>query len=114
MAKKYGDLELKQCPIIYAMNIIGSKWKMPILWNLTKHKELHYNELKRKIFNITNTMLTRSLRELEANGLIIRTSAESIPPSVVYSLTNLGKELIPSLNGLYEWGERHQNSVEIK
>lgn len=110
MAKKYDAEEFQKCPIVYAMEIIGSKWKMPILWNLTQEDGLHYNELKRRIQGITNTMLTRALRELEENGLIIRISAGSVPPSVTYHLTDIGRGLIPSLDGLYEWGEQHQNS----
>lgn len=91
MAKGYEDEELKQCPIIYAMELIGSKWKIPILWNLTKEDDLHYNEMKRRVANITNTMLTRALRELEKEGLIMRKSAGSVPPSVTYHLI-IGEE----------------------
>jgi DNA-binding HxlR family transcriptional regulator len=90
------------------MELIGSKWKMPILWNLTKEDALHYNELKRRVAGITNTMLTRSLRDLEEDGLVRRMSDGSVPPSVTYHLTEEGKKLIPSLNGLYAWGEAHQ------
>ena len=100
-------LEPQKCPIVYAMELIGSKWKLPILWNLTQEDCLHYNELKRGIRGITNTMLTKCLRELEDIGLVARTSYDVIPPSVVYSLTDLGKKLIPSLDGLYTWGEEH-------
>lgn len=105
---KYEDENLNKCPIVYAMEIIGSKWKIPILWNLTREDDLHYNELKRRIAGVTNTMLTRALRELEADGLIIRKSAGTVPPSVTYRLTDLGKQLLPSLDGLYAWGEEYQ------
>lgn len=110
MAKEYDAEEFRKCPIIYAMELVGSKWKMPILWNLTREDNLHYNELKRRIKGITNTMLTRALRELEDDGLLVRVSAGSVPPSVTYHLTDEGKGLIPSLDGLYAWGEAHQNA----
>lgn len=82
---KYEDDTLNQCPIVYAMELIGSKWKIPILWNLTQEDNLHYNELKRRILGITNTMLTRALRELETDGLLTRNSAG---PSHRLSRTN--------------------------
>lgn len=49
-------------PIFYAIRLIGQKWKIPILWKLMEHQTLHYNELKRQVPGITNTVLTRSLR----------------------------------------------------
>lgn len=106
--KKFEDENIDKCPIVYAMDLIGSKWKIPLLWNLTKEDNLHYNELKRRMIGITNTMLTRTLRELEDDGLVIRHSEGSVPPSVTYQLTDMGKQLLPSLNGLYAWGEEHQ------
>lgn len=109
MTNKYETEEFQKCPIIYAMEIIGSKWKLPILWNLTKEDNLHYNELKRRIHGITNTMLTRALTQLINDGLIIRHSAGTVPPSVTYALTDIGKELMPALDNLYTWGEIHQN-----
>ena len=108
---KYEDDTLNQCPIVYAMELIGSKWKIPILWNLTQEDNLHYNELKRRILGITNTMLTRALRELETDGLLTRNSAGTVPPSVTYELTDLGKQLIPSLEGLYALGEANQKKL---
>ena len=77
---QYKDQIFEKCPIVYAMDLIGSKWKIPILWNLTQEDELHYNEMRRRIHGVTNTMLTRSLKELEADGLVIRESAGTVPP----------------------------------
>ena len=105
---KYKDEVLNKCPIVYAMEIIGSKWKIPILWNLTQEDNLHYNELKRRIAGVTNTMLTTALRELEEAKLLVRKSAGTVPPSVTYQLTDLGRQLLPSLDGLYAWGEAYQ------
>lgn len=99
----------EKCPILYAMSIIGAKWKIPILWHLAHYEVLHYNELKRHLNGITNTVLTRCLRELEQDGIVIRNSAGSVPPSVTYELAATGKELIPALNGLYDWGDSHRN-----
>ena len=94
-----------ECPIIYAIKLIGQKWKLPILWELMNYDILHYNELKRHISGITNTALTRCLRELEEFGLVNRFEYSTIPPSVEYSLTDRGKALLPTLIELYRWSE---------
>ena len=103
-----------KCPILYAMEIIGSKWKMPIIWQLTMEDGLHYNELRRRVKGITNTMLTRCLRDLENDNLIYRHSYETIPPSVTYHLSDFGKELLPALEGLFDWGNKHMEYTEHK
>ncbi|MBF8969985.1 MULTISPECIES: helix-turn-helix domain-containing protein [unclassified Streptococcus] len=96
-----------ECPILYSMKIIGSKWKVPILWQLMLEDGLHYNQLKRKVGNITNTMLTKSLRELEEAGLLTRKDYGTIPPSVSYHLTELGLNLVFTLEALFVWGQEH-------
>jgi DNA-binding HxlR family transcriptional regulator len=93
------------CPIIYALNVVGQKWKLPIMWRLFENETTRYNELKRSVNGITNMMLTKSLKELEEHNLIVRTQYETIPPKVEYFLTQRGKSLLPSLNELYKWGE---------
>ena len=93
------------CPIIYALNVVGKKWKLPIMWRLFENETTRYNELKRSVNGITNMMLTKSLKELEEHKLIVRTQYETIPPKVEYFLTQRGKSLLPSLNELYKWGE---------
>jgi DNA-binding HxlR family transcriptional regulator len=95
-----------KCPIIYALDIVGQKWKLPIMWYLFENETTRYNELKRRVKGITYMMLTKSLQELEAHKLVIRTQYETIPPKVEYSLTERGKDLLPTLNELYEWGEK--------
>ena len=69
---------------------------------------MHYNELKRHLAGITNTVLMRNLRELEADDLVIRKSEGSVPPSVTYELSEEGQKLITPLNELYDWGEQHK------
>ena len=101
------DVINKKCPILCAMDVIGSKWKLPLIWYLHEKENTRYNELKRRIPGITNFMLTKSLREMETDGLILRRELVSEPPKTVeYSLTEFGKELIPALNELYIWGEK--------
>ena len=94
------------CPIIYAMSIIGQKWKVPILWHLSEGGTLRYNQLKRGVHGITNIMLTQSLQELEAHGLVNRVQISDIPPHVEYSMTERGKTLLPILKALDAWGKQ--------
>ncbi len=102
----------RNCPVLYALNIIGGKWRMPILWYLSQ-SDLRYNELKRKMGGVTNIMLTRSLKDLEENGLVKRTQFTEIPPHVVYSITEHGKKLIPALVALKDWGIEQIESTVI-
>lgn len=97
--------EFQICPIRYAMQIIGSKWKIPILWHLADEGTLRYNQLKKGIKDITNIMLTQSLRELEEDGMIIRHQYNEVPPKVEYYLSERGKTLIPILYSLHAWGK---------
>lgn len=93
-----------ECPVIYALEIVGQKWKLPILWYLYKKESTRYNELKRRVHGITNMMLTKSLQDLEKHQLITRTQYYTVPPKVEYALTERGQALLPALNALYDWG----------
>ena len=99
------------CPLVYTFNIIGQKWKIPILWHLAIDGTLRYNEIKREVHGITNIMLTKSLQELQEHHLVERKVYDCIPPKVEYSLTEHGKSLIPLLNGFDKWG-RTQLEIE--
>ena len=98
------------CPVVYALSIIGAKWKIPILWHLADEGTLRYNEIKRGVHGITNIMLTQCLRELEGHGLVERREFGTIPPKVEYSLTERGKTLMPLLYELHSWG---QGQIEV-
>ncbi|HOS69056.1 MAG TPA: helix-turn-helix domain-containing protein [Bacillota bacterium] len=100
------------CPLTYALNFIGGKWRLPIIWALSKNGTMRYNELKRSIEGITNMMLTQSLKELELNGIINRKQYIEIPPRVEYSLTENGEELIPALKALASWGKKMKSIAE--
>lgn len=101
-----------RCALIYALEIIGQKWKIPIMWFLCENDSTRYNELKQRIKGITNMMLTKSLKELEEQNLVIRTQYEAIPPKVEYSLTERGKALLPVLRELNAWGEEQIKIID--
>lgn len=100
---------IEKCPIRFTINMIGSKWKLLILWELHANKVIRFNELKRSIYGITNTMLSKSLDEMQAYNLVSRTQYNEMPLRVEYSLTAKGKSLIPILMELAEWGTEQIN-----
>lgn len=102
----------ENCPLGSALKLIGGKWKIPILCALHMDGTTRYNELKRKIKGITNTMLASSLRELEEDGLISRKQYMEMPVKVEYELTDMCTELMPILNQLAQWGVRTHTSDE--
>ena len=92
------------CEFVDALNLLSGRCKLPILWKLS-YVNMRYNELKRQVHGITNIMLTRSLQELEAHGLVIRIQYSEVPPHVEYGLTMAGLKLVPALHELKKWGE---------
>lgn len=96
-------------PFSYAMSLIDGKWKMHILFWLWKTEVLRYGELKRVLGKITHKMLSSQLKELEADGLIIRNEYPQVPPKVEYSISKKGLSLMPVMQALCKWGEEHIN-----
>lgn len=92
------------CPLVYALAIIGGKWKLPVLWHLFDKKRVRYNDLKRSVVGVTNMMLSKCLKELEKDQLVLRTQYNEVPPRVEYELTERGRLLLPALEALYTWG----------
>jgi DNA-binding HxlR family transcriptional regulator len=98
-------------PVELALETIGGKWKMPILWRL-KDRSWRYGELKRSLGPVTHKMLTEQLRELERDGLLTRTVHAVVPPRVDYAITRLGLSAIPVIERLREWGTGYRRRVE--
>lgn len=92
----------------YTLSLINGKYKMTILYTLMEYKVVRYNELQRYIKGISYKTLSLSLKELEADGLVLRTEYPQIPPKVEYSLTARGKSLMPILDKMCEWGEKNR------
>ena len=95
--EKIKSIHSKKCAVAHALEIIGGKWRLPIIWELSAKDSMRYNELKRHLDGITNIMLTRALNGLEKNGLVLRKEICQIPPHVEYSLTESCKQLLPAL-----------------
>jgi DNA-binding HxlR family transcriptional regulator len=92
------------CPLEKAMKLVGGKWRLSIICALHRDGTTRYNDLKRKVYGITNTMLAGALKELEEHGLVSRKQYAEMPVRVEYSLTEACEGLLPILNQLAVWG----------
>lgn len=107
--KNETDPGFSQCPVITAIDVIGGKWKVIILYQLRGHT-LRFGELKKIIPNITQKMLTQQLRELEKDKLVSRKVYAEVPPKVEYTSTKLAEKLNPVLDQLCAWGGEYQKA----
>ena len=98
------------CPVEAALDVIGGKWKALILWWL-QERTWRFAELRRQIPGITEKMLTRQLRELEADGIVARRVYPTVPPRVEYSLTAYGRSLKRALSAICDWGRNHMERI---
>ena len=100
------------CPVEAALNRIGGKWKGLILLRLLE-REWRFNELLRTLPGCTQRMLTKQLRELEADGIVHREIYPQVPPRVEYSLTEMGRDLELMVRAMCEWGQRYIEGVDL-
>lgn len=91
------------CPLQRAMEMIGGKWKISLLCSLMMDGATRYNDLKRKMNGISNTMLAKSLKEMEDDGLVTRREYMEVPIRVEYTITEKAKALGPILVQLAQW-----------
>jgi DNA-binding HxlR family transcriptional regulator len=97
----------EECTVEAALEVIGGKWKLVILRHLLAGTK-RFGELARALDGITPRMLTRQLRELEADGLVLRTVHPQVPPKVEYSVTEIGESLRDITERLERWGHRYR------
>ena len=106
-------VQKENCPVATTLELIGGKYKALILWHLAE-KKLRFSELKKEIQGATPKMLTQQLRELEAHNLIHREVFAVVPPKVEYSLTELGRSLMPILVSMRDWGSSYLRKKSIE
>jgi DNA-binding HxlR family transcriptional regulator len=101
------------CGLDAALDVVGGKWKVLILWNL--RDEAHrFGELRRKVTGISEKMLIQHLKEMELDGIVTRKDFKEIPPRVEYALTPFGASLLAALMPLCEWGQQHMERIETR
>ena len=113
--KEFGG-QTYRCFFELTLLVIGGKWKPIILYHLGTQGVMRFSELRRGMAGVTERMLARQLRELEADGIVHRKVYREVPPRVEYSLTGMGTGLVPVLEELRDWGveyERHMGGAEL-
>lgn len=95
------------CPVEVTLDLIDGKWKGVILYHL-QQGTCRFGELRRRLPRVTQRMLTKQLRALEQDGLILRKVYAEVPPRVEYSLTETGERLRPVIEALRVWGEDYR------
>ncbi|WFR60923.1 winged helix-turn-helix transcriptional regulator [Paenibacillus amylolyticus] len=100
-----------ECGLNKVQKIVAGKWKLSLLWYISEETR-RFGEITRIFPHITQSMLTKQLRELESDGLIHREVYKEVPPRVEYSLTPLGQKFIPILQSMSEWGDSNLNRID--
>lgn len=103
--------ELPDCPVAITVSLIGGKWKLLILRNL-QARPWRFNELMRDLDGISQKVLTESLRQMIDDGLVYRHDYRELPPRVEYGLTNLGREMLPIIKALADFGNYYKSIVD--
>jgi len=100
------------CPVRSVLNSVGSKWSILIIDILGNTESMRFNEINKTLGDISQKMLTSTLRSLEADGILSRKMYNEIPPRVEYALTDLGKDLLPHIRHLIYWSRRNLKQIE--
>lgn len=100
------------CPLDEPLATFARKWKPRILFHLFENDSLRHGELRKKLPNVSQKVLTEHLRELERDGLVRRTVLQVAPPKVEYTATQLGWSIRPVFVMIHQWGEAHQPQVD--
>ena len=103
--------EMPACPAATTVQLIGSKRKLLILRNLMQ-RPWRFNELRRDLEDISQKVLTDSLRSMEEDGILTRTVYPEVPPRVEYVLSDLGQSLRPIIEAMAEWGQNYKNRFQ--
>ncbi|GAA2622181.1 helix-turn-helix domain-containing protein [Actinomadura fulvescens] len=103
---------VQACTISPVVDIVFSRWTTPILWSLHAYGTQRFVELRRNIGAVTAKVLTQRLRQLERDGLVVRTYHPEMPPRVEYEITELGRSLAPLFASLAEWADTNLPKVE--
>ena len=107
------QLDIKNCPVRNVLDRFGDKWSLLVLLILGRKGTLRFNELNKEIgSDISQKMLTVTLRTLEADGFLKRAMFAEIPPRVEYSITDLGKSLFPLIDNLERWAKHNMPAIE--
>lgn len=105
------DLQYPTCPVRNILSRFSDKWSLLVLCSLFPDKTMRYGEIKKSIPDISQKMLTNTLKSLEKHHLIKREAYAEIPPRVEYTMTGMGKSLMPALQVMIDWAQEHFEEV---
>ncbi len=105
------DLHYPTCPIRNVLSRFSDKWSLLILLNVQRKEKIRYKEILAAIPDISQKMLSSTLKQLEADHFLVREAYAEIPPRVEYSLTDMAKSLMPVLNAMVDWSLGHFDEV---
>ena len=103
--------ELPECDVATTVQIIGNNWKLLIMRNLLM-RPWRFNVLRKSLDGVSQKVLSDSLRQLESDGIILRTVYPEVPPRVEYSLTELGESMRPVLSAMGDWGKVYKDALQ--
>jgi len=102
MYQKKREADIR-CPLEYGLEIFGGKWDSRVICVLNEKKVLRYSEIRKEMMNVTDAVLSATLKKLITHGLVARKSYDEIPPRTEYSLTDSGRSVVPILRGICMW-----------
>lgn len=106
------DGDIQSCPVRSVMDRLGDKWSILVVLILGDGEPKRFNELHKEIGDISQKMLTVTLRVLEADGLVKRVVYAEVPPRVEYTITPMGKSLVPHIDGLASWAVANMPAIK--
>ena len=108
-----GLQDIEECPLLLTQKVIAGKWKLSIIWFLAENEVMRFGELKKAFEDptLTQKMLTQHLKELEEDRLVNRKSYDEMPKRVEYSLTEIGRSIVPIVRSMETWGEEYMKNL---
>ena len=99
------------CPVRNVIARFGNKWALLVILILSEHEKIRFNELRQLIPDISSRVLSGTLKTLETDALVLRTTYPTVPPKVEYQLTELGRSLVPIITQLTEWAQTNLKTI---
>ena len=110
--KSTSNLTTGDCPVSFCLSKIGGKWK-PLILYLIRNDVNRFGKMHRAISGISKQMLTKQLRELEADGILTRKVYPEVPPRVEYSITTYGESIFPVIDAMQKWGKKQMGQYRV-
>lgn len=111
LRKEQRNSIIEICPVRNVIARFGNKWALLVILILSEHEKIRFNELRQLIPDISSQVLSGTLKTLETDALVLRTTYPTVPPKVEYQLTELGRSLVPIITQLTEWAQTNLKTI---